>query len=72
MRIPDTPGELARLLATLAEAGANVVGVEHRRAELGLRLHEVEVFVQVETRGPAHAERVVAALTGASYTVTPQ
>ena len=72
VRIPDTPGELARLLAILADAGANVMGVEHRRAGSELRLHEVEVFVQVETRGPAHAERVVAALTGASYAVAPQ
>ncbi len=71
VRIPDRPGELARLLAVLAGSAANVLDVEHQRTGRGLHLDEVEVAVQVETRGPEHSEHVVDALRAASYTVTP-
>jgi threonine dehydratase len=71
VRIPDRPGELARLLGVLAEAGANVLDVEHQRTGKELHLDEVEVELQLETRGGDHAESVVAALSDASYRVHP-
>jgi threonine dehydratase len=71
VRIPDRPGELARLLGVLAEAGANLLDVEHQRTGKELHLDEVEVDLQVETRGVEHAEVVVAALSQASYHVRP-
>jgi threonine dehydratase len=71
VRIPDRPGELARLLGALAEAGANVLDVEHQRTGKELHLDEVEVELQVETRGVEHADAVVAALREASYSVRP-
>jgi len=71
VRIPDRPGELARLLAVLAGVAANVLDVEHRRTGRGLHVDEVEVAVQLETRGPEHSGHVVDVLHGASYTVTP-
>ncbi len=69
VRIPDRPGELARLLGVLAGAGANVLDVEHQRTGRTLHLDEVEVELQLETRGGEDSDRVVAALTAASYTV---
>ncbi len=51
VRIPDRPGELARLLGVLAGAGANVLDVEHQRTGRTLHLDEVEVELQLETRG---------------------
>jgi threonine dehydratase len=71
VRIPDRPGELARLLGVLAEAGANVLDVEHQRTGKELHLDEVEVDLQVETRGAEHAEVLVATLSQASYHVRP-
>jgi threonine dehydratase len=71
VRIPDRPGELARLLGVLAEAGANVLDVEHQRTGKELHLDEVEVELQLETRGAEHADIVVAALAAASYRVRP-
>ena len=71
VRIPDRPGELARLLGVLAEAGANVLDVEHQRTGKELHLDEVEVELQLETRGGEHADLVVAALAEASYRVRP-
>ncbi len=71
VRIPDRPGELARLLAVLADSGSNVLDVEHRRTGRGLHLDEVEVSVQLETRGSEHSELVGRLLSAAAYTVTP-
>ncbi|MGH2730042.1 MAG: threonine ammonia-lyase, partial [Actinomycetota bacterium] len=50
-RIGDRPGELVRLLGLIAEMGANVVGVEHHREGVAVHLGEVEVALQVETKG---------------------
>jgi len=70
VRVPDRPGELVRLLGLLAEAGANVLDVVHQRVSAQLHVDEVEVALQLETRGVEHHERVVAALRGAGYPVT--
>jgi len=69
VRIPDRPGGLARLLNELAEAEANVLDVVHERTSAQLHLNEVAVALQLETRGPAHAERVLARLRESGYHV---
>ena len=69
-RIPDVPGGLARLLNELAGVSANVLDVVHERTSASLHLDEVEVQLQVETRGGEHAERVLAHLRACGYTVT--
>ena len=69
VRIPDSPGGLAGLLRELAVADANVLDVVHERTGAGLHLHEVEVALQVETRGPEHCSQVLAALRAADYPV---
>ncbi|GAC1443880.1 MAG: threonine ammonia-lyase [Mycobacteriales bacterium] len=71
VRIPDRPGGLADLLAVLAASGANVLDVEHQRTGRGLHLDEVEVDLQLETRGRDHGEHVVEQLQASSYVVTP-
>ena len=71
VRIPDRPGELARLLSVLAASGANVLDVEHQRTGRGLHLDEVEVELQLETRGREHGDEVLGQLADASYTVAP-
>jgi threonine dehydratase len=71
-RLKDLPGELHRLLGVIADAGANVIGVEHYREGARLRhLGEVNVTVQVETRGADHVAELQAALTEAGYSVEP-
>lgn len=71
VRIPDRPGGLAALLGVLAASGANVLDVEHQRTGRGLHLDEVEVDLQLETRGRDHGEHVIEQLQGASYVVVP-
>jgi len=70
VRIPDRPGGLARLLGELAECGANVLEVVHERTSGSLSIDEVEVHVQLETRGPEHTEAVLARLREHGYQVT--
>ena len=72
VRIPDQPGGLATLLKELAELEANVLDVVHERTSARLHLDEVEVAMQVETRGLPHAERVLARLRERGYHVTEQ
>jgi threonine dehydratase len=68
-RLPDQPGALATLLTELASLGANVLDVVHARFSPHLRIGEVEVSLQVETRGPGHADAVIGQLRAAGYTL---
>ena len=68
-RIADRPGALAKLLSELAGLGANVLDVVHERVAPRLRVDEVEVLLQVETRGPGHCDEVIRALREAGYTL---
>ena len=65
--IPDEPGALATLLAVIGDTGANVMEVVHSRTNPGLRLAEVGVQLQLETRGQSHAERVLEELRSKGY-----
>jgi threonine dehydratase len=69
LRIPDRPGALAGLLAELAADGANVLDVEHQRTGAQLHLDEVEVGVQLETRGEEHCAHLLQRLRARGYTV---
>lgn len=68
-RLPDRPGALATLLVELAELGANVLEVVHARFTPHLRVDEVEVQLQVETRGPGHCDEVIGQLRKSGYTL---
>jgi threonine dehydratase len=70
VRIPDTPGGLATLLTRLAEVDANIIEVVHERISATLSLDEVEVALQLETRGEEHRERVLTCLSSNGYTYT--
>jgi hypothetical protein len=67
VRVPDRPGSLARLLADCAGADANVLEVEHVRTGTALSVDEVEIGIQLETRGPEHCEEVLRALRSDGY-----
>ncbi|MFI2707111.1 threonine ammonia-lyase [Nocardioides sp. CER28] len=67
--IPDLPGELAHLLAEVAGAGANVLEVVHARNSPILSLTQVEVLLQLETRGEPHAVDLMERLRSRGYRV---
>jgi len=68
-RVADRPGGLASLLAAVSAAGANLIGVEHVREGVPLHVRETGVRLVLETRGPEHAEAVLAAVRAAGYEV---
>ena len=65
--LPDRPGQLARTSAIVAEQNANVVEVLHSRHGSGMQISHVELELHIETRGPEHADRVLAALRAEGY-----
>lgn len=65
--LPDRPGQLARTSAIIAEQNANVVEVLHSRHGSGMQISQVELELHIETRGPEHAELVLAALRAEGY-----
>ncbi|MDQ1604346.1 MAG: threonine dehydratase [Actinomycetota bacterium] len=69
VRIDDRPGGLVRLLAEIAAADASVLEVEHVRTDPRLRVDEVEVRLQLETRGAEHCDDVLARLRATGYTL---
>ena len=67
--IPDLPGGLAQLLGDISAVGANVLEVVHECISPSLNLHEVEVHLQLETRGEPHAQQVLTRLRERGYRV---
>jgi threonine dehydratase len=67
VRISDRPGELMRLLGDLAAMQVNVLNVNHDRASDSLRVRQVDVDIQVATRGPQHRGEVRARLVDLGY-----
>jgi threonine dehydratase len=65
VRIGDNPGSLDALAAT----GATVLDVEHLRTEHELALEDVQVSLQLETRGDEHSAAVERALRTRGYVV---
>jgi threonine dehydratase len=55
----DVPGSLARIAATVADAGANVNEVHHQRAFTLLAAQNVEIELVLQTRGPEHIQQVL-------------
>lgn len=63
----DIPGSLARITATVAEAGANIDEVHHQRAFTTLSAQNVEVELVVQTRGHAHVADVLQVLRSTGF-----
>ena len=70
VRVPDSPGSLAGLLADLADADANVLEIEHVRTGANLPVDEVEIAVQLEAKGGAHCEELLRTLRDKGYSLT--
>lgn len=59
VKVRDRPGELARLTAIVAECGANVLEIGHRRAFADISVADVEIVMHLETRGRDHVEEII-------------
>ncbi len=61
----DVPGVLARITATVADAGANIEEVHHQRAFTMLAAQNVEIELVLQTRGKSHVDEVLGQLRAA-------
>ena len=69
LRVPDRPGMLAGVLAAVASERANVLEVQHNRAFLTGAIGDTGIDLTLETRGPEHADSLIASLTAKGYAV---
>jgi threonine dehydratase len=69
VRISDRPGGLAGLLSVVANAGANVIDLEHLRDGVDLHVRETAVNLVLEVKNSEHCTHVVSELEQAGYTV---
>ena len=67
--MPDISGSLAKVAALIAEAGGNIVEVQHQRIFGTSSVKSPEVEFLVETRDREHTDRLVEALKGAGIKV---
>jgi threonine dehydratase len=63
----DVPGNLARITATVAEAGANIDEVHHQRAFTLLAAQNVAIELVLQTRGREHIALVIERLRAAGF-----
>ena len=69
-RVSDLPGGLAGLLTLVADAGGNLIDVEHVREGVDLDVRETGIELTMATRGRDHAEDVLHRLSAAGYEPT--
>ena len=65
--VTDRPGGLAALLLCIAQAGGNLLAVEHVREAVNLQVRQTGIELTLETRGAEHAEAILAAMAEAGY-----
>ena len=63
----DVPGNLARITATVAHAGANIDEVHHQRAFTLLAAQNVAIELVLQTRGREHVGQVIERLREAGF-----
>lgn len=68
----DVPGSLARITATVADAGANIDEVHHQRAFTMLAAQNVDIELVIQTRGREHIAQVLAVLKSAGFEAMEQ
>ena len=69
VRVPDRPGSLARLLDDIRQQNANILEIGHFRFDEGLGINDVDIEVQIETRGHDHQEHVLSVLRERGYSL---
>ena len=66
-RVPDRPGQLAKLLTLLGNERVNVVEVEHQRESDTLPVGDTGVVLTLVTRDSAHCDEILATMSRLGY-----
>ena len=67
MLLPDKPGELTKVSATIAEEQGNVIKLEHNQFVNINRQSGVELRVTLEAFGHDHKEQILSALRAQGF-----
>lgn len=67
--IPDRPGQLARIVAAVAEQRANILSITHHREGRNIGVLETEAELTLEMRGEEHSQELIAALSAEGFAV---
>lgn len=70
--IPDRPGTLSKLLALIAETGANVLSVTHHRSSKDVLIGYAKVELELETADEEHVSKLKTILEENNYTIVIQ
>ena len=69
VRLTDQPGSLAKLLACVADLGSNIIQTSHTRMNPALAISEVDVELELETRGFEHREQILAQIVAQGFEI---
>ena len=69
VRLTDQPGSLAKLVACVAEMGTNIIQTSHTRMNPALAISEVDVEIELETRGFEHREQILAEIVAQGFEI---
>lgn len=72
VRLADTPGSLAKLLALISGLKANVLHIYHDRNIRGLPIYVTHVYLEIETRSMTHVDEIAQELGKAGYEIELQ
>ena len=65
--LPDKPGELSRVAATVADVQGNVIKLEHNQFVSSNRNAAVELRITMEAFGTEHKNQIIQALKDEGY-----
>ena len=71
VEVSDTPGELALVSAIVAQAGGNILEVDHNRESPGMPVGVAVLELVLEVTGPAQFNEIVVALRAAGLRGVP-
>ena len=69
VRLTDQPGSLAKLVACVAEMGTNIIQTSHTRMNPALAISEVDVELELETRGFEHRDLILAEIVAQGFEI---
>ena len=65
----DKPGSLEKLLHIIAEAGANILSIQHDKFSADLNPNEINVNIACEVGGKAHSAQLANVLREKGYRI---
>ena len=66
-KLIDKAGNLAQLVACVAECGANILDIEHEREDAKTEVNSCVVTMTLETRDEAHIRKIRESLVSHGY-----